>query len=127
MSGSGFGIPLYALAKEEELLFGPGMTAPVYIPRDSGALYLLQRIRDEAHRFAVSYHRKLRTRRNLKSLLDEIDGIGGVRKKALLAAYPTIDHIAAATPQELAALPGMTRPAAEAVHRFFNSGGNVKE
>ncbi|MCL5057394.1 MAG: excinuclease ABC subunit UvrC [Actinobacteria bacterium] len=127
MSGAGFNIPVFALAKEEELLFGPGMESPVFLPRDSGALYLLQRLRDEAHRFAVSYHRKLRTRRNLKSLLDEIEGVGGVRKKALLKAYPTIDHIAAATPEDLAALPGMNRPAAEAVHSFFSSGRKVKE
>ena len=126
MSGAGFNIPVFALAKEEELLFSPGMESPVFIPRDSGPLYLLQRLRDEAHRFAVSYHRKLRIRRNLKSLLDEIEGIGGVRKKALLKAYPTIDHIAAATPEELAALPGMNRPAAEAVHSFFSSGRNAK-
>ncbi|HBV99101.1 MAG: excinuclease ABC subunit C [Peptococcaceae bacterium BICA1-7] len=125
MSGAGFNIPVFALAKEEELLFSPGMETPVFIPRDSGELYLLQRIRDEAHRFAVSYHRKLRTKRNLKSLLDEIEGIGGVRKKALLKAFPTIDHIAAATPEELAAVPGMNRPAAEAVHSFF-SGRNAK-
>lgn len=120
------GIPLYALAKEEELLFGPGLEQPIRLPRDSRPLYLLQRIRDEAHRFAVTYHRQLRTKRNLKSLLDEIEGIGTVRKKALLKAFPTMEAMAGATPGELAAVPGMNRPAAEAVHAFFrktNAGG----
>jgi excinuclease ABC subunit C len=114
-------IPLYALAKEEELLFSPGRDQPIRLPRNSRALYLLQRIRDEAHRFAVSYHRQLRAGRNLKSLLDEIGGIGEVRKKTLLKAYPTIEALARATPGELASLPGMNRPAAEAVYNFFRN------
>ncbi|MFZ5647860.1 MAG: excinuclease ABC subunit UvrC [Bacillota bacterium] len=120
-------IPLFALAKEEELLFTPGREEPIYLPRDSGALYLLQRIRDEAHRFAVTYHRQLRTRRNLKSLLDEIEGIGEARKRALLRAFPTIEAIAGATPEELAAVPGMNRPSAEAVHRFFSKDNGPRQ
>ncbi|MRS02555.1 hypothetical protein EG832_04925, partial [bacterium] len=106
-------------AQEEELLFAPGIEQPIRLPRDSSALYLLQRIRDEAHRFAVTYHRQLRTKRNLKSLLDEVDGIGEVRKKALLKAFPTIEAVAGATLHQLEAVPGMNRPVAEAVHRFF--------
>ncbi|MCL6612502.1 MAG: excinuclease ABC subunit UvrC [Peptococcaceae bacterium] len=122
MAGAGCeNIPLFALAKEEELLFSPGRDEPLRLPRDSRPLYLLQRIRDEAHRFAVSYHRQLRTRRNLKSLLDEIGGIGQARKRSLLKAYPTIEALAAASPEELAALPGMNRPAAEAVYNFFRN------
>jgi len=119
MAAAGCDIPLFALAKEEELLFAPGREQPIRLPGDSGALYLLRRIRDEAHRFAVTYHRQLRTKRNLKSLLDEVDGIGGVRKKALLKAFPTIEAVAGATLNQLEAVPGMNRPAAEAVHRFF--------
>ncbi len=123
MAGAGFGdIPLFALAKGEEQIFAPGREHPILLPRDSGALHLLQRIRDEAHRFAVSYHRRLRTKRNLGSLLDEIEGIGEARKKVLLKAFSTTQSLAAATPGELAALPGMNRPAAEAVHRFFRNG-----
>ncbi|MFZ5652616.1 MAG: excinuclease ABC subunit UvrC [Bacillota bacterium] len=119
MSGAGCDIPVFALAKEEELLFAPGRDEPIRLPRDSGALHLLQRIRDEAHRFAVTYHRQLRTKRNLKSLLDEIEGIGEVRRRSLLKAFPNIEAIAAATTEELAAVPGMNRPSAEAVHIFF--------
>lgn len=122
MAGTGYAhIPLYALAKEEELLFSPGNELPIRLPGDSRALYLVQRIRDEAHRFAITYHRQLRTKRNLKSLLDEIEGIGDVRKKALLKAFPTIGAIAGATPEQLAAVPGMNRPAAEAVYEFFKN------
>ncbi|MFZ5632816.1 MAG: excinuclease ABC subunit UvrC [Bacillota bacterium] len=122
MAAAGCGnIPLFALAKEEELLFSPGRELPIRLPGDSRALYLLQRIRDEAHRFAVSYHRQLRAKRNLKSLLDEIDGIGEARKRSLLKAFPTIEALAGATPDELAAVPGMNRPAAEAVYNFFRN------
>jgi len=127
MRETGFeNIPVFGLAKEEELLFSPGNAEPIRLPRDSRALYMLQRLRDEAHRFAVTYHRQLRTRRNLKSLLDEIEGIGEVRRRALLKAYPGIEAIAAAPVEELAAVPGMNRRAAEEVHRFF-SGSGVKK
>jgi len=119
MAAAGFTLPLFALAKEEEILFAPGREQPIRLPRDSGALYLLQRIRDEAHRFAVTYHRQLRTKRNLKSLLDEVEGIGEVRKKALLKAFPTIGAIAGATLDQLGAVPGMNRSSAQAVYSFF--------
>ncbi|GBF35532.1 excinuclease ABC subunit C [Desulfocucumis palustris] len=114
------GIPIFGLAKEEELLFAPGRPEPIRLPRDSRALYLLQRLRDEAHRFAVSYHRQLRTKRNLKSLLEEIEGIGEVRRRELARAYPSIEAIGGASVEELAAVPGMNRRAAEAVARFFS-------
>ena len=120
MEELGFGhIPACGLAKEEELLFTPGRSGPIRLPRESPALHLVQHLRDEAHRFAVSYHRQLRTRRNLKSLLDEIPGIGPARRRSLLKAYPSLEAMARATVEELAALPGMNRPAAEAVHQFL--------
>ncbi len=125
MAGAGCeNIPVFALAKEEDLLFGQGRSDPIRLPGDSGPLHLLQRIRDEAHRFAVSYHRQLRSKRNLRSLLDEVEGIGKVRKKALLKAFPTIEALSAASPGELAAVPGMNRPAAEAVYAFFKNTGD---
>ncbi|MGB9803669.1 excinuclease ABC subunit UvrC [Desulfofundulus sp.] len=113
-------IPAFGLAKEEELLFAEDRSEPIRLPRDSRALHLLQHLRDEAHRFAVTYHRQLRTRRNLKSLLDEIEGIGPVRRRALLKAFPSLEDIARATVEELAAVPGMNRAAALAVYRFFH-------
>ncbi|HEY8415851.1 MAG TPA: helix-hairpin-helix domain-containing protein, partial [Thermaerobacter sp.] len=102
------------------LVFAPGRPDPIVIPRDSPALHLLQRIRDEAHRFALSYHRKLRQRATLHSVLEEVPGIGPRRRKALLEAFGSLDAIARATEDELAAVPGMTRKAAEAVYRAFH-------
>lgn len=112
-------IPLFALAKEEELVFRLGEEQPLRLPTDSRTLYLLQRIRDEAHRFAVSYHRQLRTKRNLKSLLDEIEGVGAVRKKSLLKAFPSIKALSEAGIEELEKVPGMNKAVAKEVHKYF--------
>ncbi|OAT80214.1 excinuclease ABC subunit UvrC [Desulfotomaculum copahuensis] len=113
-------IPAFGLAKEEELLFAEDRSEPVRLPPESQALHLVQRLRDEAHRFAVTYHRQLRTKRNLKSLLDEVAGVGPARRRALLRAYPSLEAMSRAALEELAAVPGMNRPAAEAVHRFLH-------
>ncbi len=124
MQNLGFGdIPVYGLAKEDELVFAPDRSEPLPIPRDSQAGYLLQRLRDEAHRFAVTYHRQSRTKEGLKSLLDEIEGIGPRRRRALLTAYPSLDALRAATVEELAAVPSMNRKAAQAVYEFFHDEG----
>ena len=112
-------IATFGLAKEEELLFAPGRPDPIRLPRESKGLQILQRLRDEAHRFAVTYHRKLRTRRNLKSLLDEIDGIGAVRRRELYKAYKNLAAIQQASLEELAKVPGMNMKSAEAVWRYF--------
>lgn len=108
-----------ALAKREELLFRPGRAEPVRLPRDSRALHLVQRARDEAHRFAVSYNRKLRRDRGLRSSLDEIPGVGAKRRRALLAHFGSLDAIRAASVDDLAALPGMTRRVAEQVKAYL--------
>jgi len=113
-------IPACGLAKEEELLFIEGKSEPVRLPGNSPVLHLVQRLRDEAHRFALAYHRKLRTRHNLKSLLDEIEGIGDVRRQALLKAFTSLEAISRASVEELAAVPGMNLPAAKAVYGFFH-------
>ena len=118
--GCGY-IPVFGLAKEEELLYAPGRRDPVGQARETAALFLLRRIRDEAHRFAVTYHRQLRTKRNLKSLLDEIEGVGAVRKRELFKAFQTIEAIKQATVEELAAVPGMNSRAAKSVHDFFRT------
>ncbi|MCL5289757.1 MAG: excinuclease ABC subunit UvrC [Bacillota bacterium] len=112
-------IPTFGLAKEEELLFAPGRPAPIRLPRESRGLQMLQRLRDEAHRFAVTYHRKLRTQRNLKSVLDEIEGIGAVRRRELYKAYKNLEAIKQASVADLAQVPGMNTKAAEAVYRYF--------
>lgn len=121
MESLGFGeIPVFGLAEEEELIFAPGRSEPLPIPRDSQAGYLLQRLRDEAHRFAVAYHRQRRMKEGLRSLLDEIEGIGPRRRRALLTAFPSMDALRAAGVEELAAVPSMNRKAAAAVHAYFH-------
>ena len=118
--GCGY-IPVFGLAKEEELLYAPSRREPVGQASNTAALFLLRRLRDEAHRFAVTYHRQLRTKRNLKSLLDEIEGVGAVRKRELFKAFQTIEAIKQATVEELAAVPGMNSRAAKSVHDFFRT------
>ncbi|MGC8486863.1 MAG: excinuclease ABC subunit UvrC [Clostridia bacterium] len=117
----GVKVPIFGLAKQHEWLFQPASPEPIILDWDSAALKLLRHLRDEAHRFAITFHRKLRTRRNLRSLLDDIPGIGPKRKRALLAAYPNLDAIRSASDEELAQVPGMTSKAAEAVSRFFRA------
>ncbi|MGM9539974.1 excinuclease ABC subunit UvrC [Anaerovibrio sp.] len=114
-------VPVVGLAKREEEVFCEGCTEPVILPRDSQALFLIQRIRDEAHRFAITYHRKLRGRRNLASILDHIEGIGPKRRQLLYEHYGSIDRIKEAPAEEMASLDGMNRPSAEAVYNFFRA------
>jgi len=108
-------IPIVGLAKREEELFLPGQAEPLILPRDSQALFLVQRIRDEAHRFAVSYHQKLRTRSGIASQLDEIRGIGPRRRKLLLTHFGSLEAIRQASLEDLTAVPGITRSVAEQV------------
>jgi excinuclease ABC subunit C len=110
-------IPMVALAKEREEIFRPGIAEPLFLPRDSQALYLVQRIRDEAHRFAITYHRSLREKTGIASQLDEIPGIGTRRRQALLKQFGSLEAIRAASVDELSAVPGMTRRAAEQVKK----------
>jgi excinuclease ABC subunit C len=112
-------IPVIGLAKEFEHIFRENISEPLILPRHSEALRLIQRVRDEAHRFAVGYHRKLRAKRNLVSVLDHVAGIGAKRRQSLWKHFGTIDRIKNASLDELAAVPGINRPAAEAVWRFF--------
>lgn len=112
-------IPLASLAKQREQLFLPGQRDPVILPRDSQALYLVQRCRDEAHRFAISYNRKLRQSSGLRSNLDEAPGIGAKRRRALLVHFGSVDGIRNASVEDLAAVPGMTRRAAEELKAFL--------
>jgi excinuclease ABC subunit C len=95
-------IPAIGLAKKMEEVYLPGRPEPIQIPRDAEALYLLQQIRDEAHRFAITYHRQLRSKSMVDSLLDEIPGIGPKRKKDLLKHFGSLKKIRAASTDELA-------------------------
>jgi excinuclease ABC subunit C len=102
-------VPVAGLAKENEEIFLPRRSKPVVLPRSSPGLQLLQRLRDEAHRFAISYFYRLHRRRTFKSALDEVPGIGPRRKSALLRQFGTVQGIRDASVEELAATTGMTR------------------
>ena len=102
-------IPLASLAKENEWLFVPQTPEPIVLPRSSQALHLVQRIRDEAHRFAITYHRKLRSKRTITSSMDTIPGIGPKRKRLLMRRFGSVKGIREAGVEDIAAVPGMTR------------------
>src|SRR6266478_2747990 len=116
-------IPTVALAKENEEIFIPGSPDPIILPRSSQGLYMVQRIRDEAHRFGITYHRKVRSDRTFKSVLDDIPGIGPKRKKALMKHFGSVKAISAASVDDLAALEGMTHDAAEKVKEYIGHMG----
>jgi excinuclease ABC subunit C len=101
--------PLASLAKENEWLFVPHTPEPIVLPRNSQALYLVQRIRDEAHRFAITYHRDLRSKSSLRSPIDLVTGIGPKRKRMLLRRFGSLAGIKEASVDDIAAVPGMTR------------------
>ena len=105
-------LPVIGLAKEHEEIHRPGRSRPLLLPRTSQALYLVQRIRDEAHRFAITYHRAERTRRSFVSALDGVPGIGPKRKRALLRHFGSIERIRQASGADLLRVPGMNRAAA---------------
>lgn len=114
-------VPVVALAKREEELYVPGWETPVVLPAGSASLFLVKRIRDEAHRFAVEYHRALRTKAMTASVLDEVPGIGPKRRAALLERFGSVKRMRQASVEDLAAVPGMSRAAAEAVHEALHA------
>jgi excinuclease ABC subunit C len=109
-------IPLRSLAKRDEEVYEPGRPEPVVLERNSAELHLLQRVRDEAHRFANTYHRKLRTGAMTASVLDELPGVGPARKKQILAHFGTPEAFLNASLQELEAVPGLPARVAREVH-----------
>ena len=122
-------VPAIGIAKEDhgaisthEEIYLPDRPDPVVLDRGSQGLYLLQRVRDEAHRFAITYHRQVRSTRTLRSQLDDIAGIGPKRKKALIKRFGSLKGIAAASGDELAAVDGMTREVAERVKEQIGRG-----
>ena len=108
-------VPVVGLAKQEEEIFFPHNSQPLILSRHSQGLYLVQRIRDEAHRYGITAHRKKRSKLGLASQLDSIPGIGPNRRKALLKHFGSMDKIREATIEELAAVKGMNESAAESV------------
>ncbi|HYY12849.1 MAG TPA: excinuclease ABC subunit UvrC [Chthoniobacterales bacterium] len=112
-------LPIIGLAKEHEEIYRPGRALPLRLPPDSGALHLLQRIRDEAHRFANAYHQLLLKKRVEESILDDCPGVSQNRKNLLLRQFGSVNRLRKATAEEIAATPGIGRKLAEEVHRFL--------
>ena len=108
-------LPLAGLAKEREELFLPGRGDPIVLPPTSPALYLVQRLRDEAHRFAITYHRGLRARRSVRSAFDDLPGVGPKRKRELLKVFGSIKRVREAPVEQIAAVPGIGRALAERI------------
>jgi excinuclease ABC subunit C len=109
-------IPTAALAKRFEEVFVPGVADPIRIPRQSEALYLLQRIRDEAHRFAITYHRQLRGKRMTKSVLDDVHGLGPTRRKRLIKELGGVKAVKEASVEQLRALSWLPDAVADAIY-----------
>jgi excinuclease ABC subunit C len=112
-------LPIIGLAKEREEIYRPGRALPLQLPLDSGALRLLQRIRDEAHRFANAYHQLLMKKRVGESILDDCPGVSQNRKNLLLRRFGSVNRLRKARVEEIAATEGIGRKLAEEVHRFL--------
>jgi excinuclease ABC subunit C len=113
------GVAVVSLAKRIEEVFVPGRPGPVVLAHDTAGLQLLQRVRDEAHRFAISHHRARRDRALTSSVLDDLPGVGPARKRALLAHFGSPDAVLAASRDELEGVPGMPPKVAREVHAFL--------
>ena len=109
------------IQRSEERVFLPGQSNPVILKRNSNALFLLQRVRDEAHRFAITYHKKVRAKRTLYSALDKIPGIGGARKRALLRAFGSVRRIEEASLEELLKVPLINEKVAQEIQQALRS------
>ncbi len=114
-------LPMASLAKEEELVFRPGRLEPIQLPDGSRAKHLLQQVRDETHRFALMYHRSLRGKSGLRSVLDEVPGIGARRKRLLLQRFGSLKRLRAASVEELRTVGGLPPRVAEAAYHLLNS------
>jgi excinuclease ABC subunit C len=107
------------IERSPERVFLPGQKNPLVLRQNTGELFLLARLRDEAHRFAITYHRKLRRERNFRSVLEQVPGIGEKRKRAMLAHFGSLKRIRASTPEEIAQVEGFNLQLAERVQRFL--------
>jgi excinuclease ABC subunit C len=127
LSDYGLRIPAVGLAKRLEEVYLPGQPQPLLIPRGSDSLFLLQHLRDEAHRFAITYHRDKRAKRVLHSPLDDIPGVGATRKKALLKRFGSLARLRTASPEEIQATPGVGPSLARTIHDHLHSPDDARE
>lgn len=123
----GVQVPVIALAEREEEIFVEGQSESICLDLRHPALQMLQTVRNEAHRFGITHHRKWRSRRNFQSVLDHVQGIGPKRRKALWQAFESLAEMRQASVEELAAVPGMNRQAAMAVHMFLQMEKHEKQ
>lgn len=112
-------LPVISIAKKQEEVFAPREINPLDLKRDSEASRLIQQVRDEAHQFAVSYHKKLRTEKAKRSLIDEIPGIGEKRKRQLLSRFGSINNLRKASLKEITETPFISRPIAQRIHEHL--------
>lgn len=122
MKQFGYDFPMIGLAKQFEQIFIPGRDEPIELPRNSKPQHLLQRVRDEVHRWAIEYHRNVRGRAANMSVLDEIPGIGPTRRRELLKFFGSVEKMKRATVDDLVAAPGMNKKAAQAVYDHLRGG-----
>ena len=120
MHEAGLEIPMFGLAKRIEEIVLPGEKESLLLPRSSPALHLIQRLRDEAHRFGITHHRKLRGKKSISSQLETIAGVGPKRRKALLSAFRTMEELKQADMETLRQIDGMDIRSAEAVYAYFH-------
>ena len=116
-------VAVVSLAKREEHVYVPGQRRPIVLDRSSAGLQLLQRIRDEAHRFAVGYHRQRRAAEARDSVLDHVRGVGPARRRALLGHFGSVEHILAASEEELEGVPGLPEKTARAIYAQLHKAG----
>ncbi len=114
-------LPLAGLAKEREELFLPGRSEPILLPPTSPALYLVQRLRDEAHRFAITYHRDLRAKKSVTSAFDDLPGVGPKRRRALLRVFGSVKRVREAPVEQIAAVPGIGPSLAARIKTALNA------
>ena len=120
MHAVGYDIPMFALAERLDEIFLPNQEESIYLDRKSPALHLIQRIRDEAHRFGITHHRNLRQKASIKSSLEEIPGVGATRRRALLAKFKSIKAIAEASVEELCTVEGIGKKQAETIWGHYH-------
>ena len=116
----GLDIPMFGLAERVDEIVLPDCDESIFLDRHSNALHMIQRLRDEAHRFAITHHRKLRSKASVSSRLDGVAGVGEKRKKALLKHFATVEDLKNASVDQIAAAPGMTRAVAENVYAMLH-------
>ena len=116
----GYDIPIFGLAKRLEEIFLPDREESILLDRKSPALHLIQRVRDEAHRFGITHHRDLRQKAGMHSTLEDIPGVGATRRRALLTHFKSVANIAAATPEALCEVEGIGKAQAKAIWAYYH-------